>query len=643
MPKETEKQRIFSRRAVIFGGVQMAAFGALAARLGYLQFFKADEYATLSENNRIKLQLIAPMRGAILDRNGQPLATNEKNYRLFLDYSSLGRQSLKETLARLRELMPLPEKKLKQLENARVTPATMPELLKEHLTWEEVSLVELHMLSLPGVFIDIGQIRHYPLEDEAAHLLGYVAAVSESELSADDQPLMRLPNFKIGKNGVEKMLESTLRGTAGIKQMEVNVHGVPVREVGKKESIPGEVARLTIDARLQQYAAELVKDQSAAVVVMEVDTGNVLALVSMPGFDPNSFSMGISTEEWKRLSGDKKVPLMNKAISGQYPPGSTFKMLVGMAGLEAGAIRPGETVYCPGHFMLGDHRFNCWKPEGHGSVDYHQAVAQSCDTFFYTVAQKLGIDPFARMARRFGLGHTHNLGMVGEKPGVIPDAEWKMKSYNQRWTGGDTINCAIGQGYVLATPLQLCIMAARMAGGFAVEPRLFVPPGQENPRFKPLGVGSDILQRTQAAMDAVVNNPRGTAYGKRIADPRYAFGGKTGTSQVRKITQRGMNQNLLPWEARHHALFVGFAPVDKPKYACCVVVEHGGGGSAAAAPVAREVLLKAQQFTEYGPDATLETLPKIDAPPPPPPAAEPVEELPPPDRQETDEPDATDQ
>lgn len=599
MPKETEKQRIFSRRAVIFGGLQAAAFTALVGRLGYLQFFKADEYATLSENNRIKLQLIAPQRGNILDRFGLPLATNEKNYRLFFDYSSLSKDTLRDVLAKLSGLIELPEKKLVQLKNARVTASTMPELLKDHLSWEEVSMIELHNLTLPGVYIDIGQIRHYPLEDEASHLLGYVAAVSEDDLSDDDQPLMRLPDFKIGKAGVEKMLESNLRGTAGIKQMEVNVHGVPVREVGKKESIPGEATKLTIDARLQQYAAELVKNESASVVVMEVDTGNVLAFVSMPGFDPNSFSRGISTQEWKSLNADIKVPLMNKAISGQYPPGSTFKMLVGMAGLEAGTLRPNETVYCPGHFFLGDHKFNCWKEVGHGHVDFHEAVAQSCDTFFYTVAQELGIEAFAKMARRFGLGQLHDIGIIGEKPGVIPDPQWKMKSYNQKWTGGDTINCAIGQGYVLATPLQLAVMTARMAGeGFAVQPRLFVPQGEEKPQFKPLGIGSDMLQLNRAAMDAVVNSERGTAYGKRIEDPRFAFGGKTGTSQVRKILQRGMNQNLLPWEYRHHALFVGYAPVDKPKYACCVLIEHGGGGAAAAAPVARDVLLKVQELEE---------------------------------------------
>lgn len=598
MPKENEKQRIFTRRAVIFGGVQAAAFTTLAGRLYYLQFIKANEYATLSENNRIKLQLIAPERGAILDRYGKPLATNEKNYRLFIDYSTLSQSTFRATLEKLNALVPLSEKKMAALMKTRVSSASMPEMLKEHLSWEEVSLIELHMLELSGVYIDVGQIRHYPFIDRAAHLVGYVGAVSIDEVT-DAEPLLRLPDFKIGKNGVEKLLEDRLRGTAGIRQLEVNVHGVPVREVGKKASITGEAVRLTLDSRLQDYTASLVKDESAAVVVMEVDTGNILALVSMPGFDPDSFSKGITTEYWKALSTDKKGPLLNKAISGMYPPGSTFKLMVGMAGLNSGVISPSSTVYCPGHYYLGDHKFNCWKEGGHGTVNFHEAVAQSCDTFFYTIGERLGIDAYAKFSRRFGLGELHNLGLAGERAGVIPDPEWKMQRYKQRWAGGDTINCSIGQGYVLSTPLQLAIMTARMVGGgYAVKPRLFVPHGSDKPVFEPLDVKPETLALAREAMSAVNNAPNGTAYAKRITEPRFMMGGKTGTSQVRKILQRGVKQETVPWEFRHHALFIGFAPVDKPKYACSVIVEHGGGGSSAAAPVARDVLLKIQQLDE---------------------------------------------
>ena len=599
MPKDNEKQRIFTRRAVVFGGLQLAGFTALSSRLYYLQFVKANEYATLSENNRIKLQLMAPERGLILDRLGVPMAANEKNYRLFIDYSTLTQQSFQNTVERTHALVPLTEKKYKQLQHARVSAASMPEMLKEHLSWEEVSLLELHMLELPGIFIDTGQIRHYPFLDQAAHLIGYMGAVAKEEITDDDPPLMRLPDFKIGKNGAEKMLEDDLRGSAGIRQLEVNVHGVPVREIGKTPSVPGQNIRLTVDSRLQAYAAEQVKGQSAGVVVIDVKNGDIMCLVSIPGFDPNIFSTGISNEYWKELSTDEKSPLLNKAIGGQYPPGSTFKMLVGMAGMEAGVINEHSSVFCPGHFMLGDHQFNCWKEGGHGTVNYHEAIAQSCDTFFYTVAQRLGIESYAEMARKFGLGDTHDLGMEGEKSGIVPDPDWKRDRYKQRWTAGDTINCAIGQGYVLATPLQLAVMASRIASGNEVKPRLWVSEeDSETPVFEKMDVNPQWIETTQEAMSAVCNGPTGTAYGKRIADPKYMMAGKTGTSQVRKIITRGVKQDTLPWEARHHALFVGFAPVDAPRYAVCVAIEHGGGGAATAAPVARDVLLKIQQLAD---------------------------------------------
>jgi penicillin-binding protein 2 len=347
---------------------------------------------------------------------------------------------------------------------------------------------------------------------------------------------------------------------------------------------------------LQDFTAGLVKDQSAGVVVIEVATGNVLALVSMPGYDPDSFSTGITNDIWKALSADKKSPLLNKAIAGQFPPGSIFKMMVGLAALEDGAITESSTVSCPGYFMLGDHRFNCWKEGGHGTVNYQQALQHSCDTFFYTVGQRVGAEKYMDMARRFGFGHTHDIGIPGEKSGVAPDAAWKEKTYRQKWTGGDTINCAIGQGYVLATPLQLGVMAARIAGGNAVEPRLTIPAGQEKPVFEALDVDDDGLKLTREGMNMVVNEVGGTAYATRIADPNYAFGGKTGTSQVRKITVRGQNQNSIPWEFRHHAHFVAFSPVENPRYAIAVTIEHGGGGAATAAPVAKDILLKMQEI-----------------------------------------------
>lgn len=599
MPKDHDKQRILTRRAVIFGGVQIAAFATLFSRLLYLQFFKSGEYATLSENNHVKLQPVAAERGRILDRIGAVIADNDKNYQLSIDASGLTPETYKATLARLHMLLQLPEKKLKSLQAVKPGAATPPQPVKDHLSWEEVSLIELHILSLPGITIEVGQTRRYPLGEKAAHLTGYLGAASPKEMERDsEQALLRLPDFKVGKSGVEKMLEPELRGRAAVRQLEVNVHGVVVRELGKTESIPGHDVRLTIDRRVQDATAEKLKGQSGSAVVLDVENGNILALVSMPAFDPARFSLGIEAAEWKRLNTSKYIPLLNKSLSGQYPPGSTFKMMVGMAGLEAGVIKPSFRVHCPGYFMLGNYRFGCWKPGGHGTVDYHGAIAQSCDTFFYTVAQKMGVQGYADMARTCGLGKTYNIGITGEKRGIIPDPEWKEKTYGQKWTGGDTINCSIGQGYVLTTPLQLAVMAARIASGREVVPRLLVPKGGEDIVFGALPVKEEFLVQTRAGMIAAVNEPGGTALGSRIHEPRFAFAGKTGTSQVRKLVQLGLNQSLLPWEARHHGLFVGFAPIDKPKYAVAVVVEHGGGGASAAAPVAREALLVAQKSAE---------------------------------------------
>jgi len=597
MPKDHDKQRIFTRRAILLGGLQTLVFGVLASRLAWLQFVKSSEYGELAENNHIKLQPVPAERGFILDRFGIPIADNEKVFKLSIDPSGLTRQSYQASLERLKKLLKLPDKKWEQLASVRPSSAAPPQTVKDSLAWEEVSTIELNILSLPGVSIEANQLRHYPLGEKVAHLTGYMGAASEEEMKRDtEEALLRLPDFKIGKNGVEKMLEPRLRGQAGIRKLEVNVKGVVVREVGRTESNPGEDVRLTIDIRAHEAAAKKLEGQSGSAVALDIENGNLLVLASMPAYDPNSFSRGIFTHEWKKLSDDKKIPLLNKAIGGLYPPGSTFKMMVGMAGLEKGVIKPGFSVYCPGYFMLGNHRFGCWKVGGHGHMNYHRAVSESCDTFFYTVANRIGVEPTASISRRFGLGEIYNLGIIGEKLGIVPDAKWKWERYKQQWTAGDTINCSIGQGYVINSPIQLAVMAARIASGKKVVPRLIVPPGREDVTFDPIDIDPKILEETRIGMTMVVNSEGGTARGSAIHEPGMEFAGKTGTSQVRKLIALGINQNTLPWEARHHGLFVGFAPLDKPKYAVGVVVEHGGGGASAAAPVAREVLLALQQI-----------------------------------------------
>jgi penicillin-binding protein 2 len=591
--------------------VNVAAMGVLLGRLGYLQFVRADEYTTLAEGNRVKLQLLAPVRGVLLDRKGVKLAENEKNFRLFLDTETT--KDASGALKALSSVLAISEERIAQVvSEAKVSRYTPPILIKEHLTWDELSQFEFYRLNYPEIFVDIGQVRYYPFGERASHLVGYVGSVTESEAKEmAEEELARLPDFKIGKSGIEKTMEASLRGIAGVKQTEVNVHGLAVRELSRKEGKPGKDIHLTIDSRLQDYASARFGQESGAGAVMNIHNGDVLALVSMPGYDPNSFSKGITEKYWGELQANSKNPLLNKAIAGQYPPGSTFKLAMALAALEAEVATTDTHVFCDGHFMLGSHSFTCWKPGGHGSVNLNGAIQQSCDVFFYTMAERLGIDRMATMARNLGFGKITKVGLPGEKPGIMPDDAWKRARYGQAWQGGDTINVGIGQGYILATPMQLAVMTARIAnGGFAVTPRLIAT--DEKPEFKLIGISENAITAVMEGMNAVTNVQGGTAYGARITDKRFFMAGKTGTSQVRKLIRHGINQNTLPWEERHHAWFVGYAPVQAPQYAAAVIVEHGGGGAATAAPIVRDMLLKIQSLDAGETGPVIPEAPKIN-------------------------------
>lgn len=594
MSRLLDMHRMVSRRAMVFGGIQMAAGASLLSRLYYLQFIKGDEYKTEAEGNRIKVQLIIPPRGLITDRKGVALAINQINFRLMLETEN--RAQAKTTLHALAELIALSERAVKELEvTIGRNRSGMPILVREHLPWTMMAKVEYHLPKLAGAFIEEGAWRHYPFADHASHLIGYVGRVAESEVK-ENQPLLKQPDMRIGKGGVEALYEDRLVGVAGTRQMEVNVVGAAVRELKKQPAVPGEELKLTIDTELQEFCVQRLGEESGAIVVLDIEKGDVLALTSMPSYDPNEFSRGITSEYWKELNENKKVPLMNKALAGQYPPGSTFKMLTGLAGLKSGKVTAETKVHCPGFFYLGNHRFNCWKPEGHGAMNMAEALAESCDTFFYTVGQKVGIEAIAAMGHEFGLGEMSGLGLRGERPGIMPSPSWKMKARGTQWNPGETINTAIGQGDVLMTPMQLAIMVARMAnGGKKILPRLLLSEEPKDGGF--IDIDPEHLNVILDGMNRVTNNVRGTAYGSGIHDtPGFEYGGKTGTAQVRRITVRGQNQNLIPWEFRHHALFVAFAPVGKPRYACGLIIEHGGGGASAAAPVARDVMRKVQEL-----------------------------------------------
>lgn len=587
--------RMLSRRAMVFGSLQAAAGMALLSRLYYLQFVKGEELSTEAEGNAIKVQLLIPPRGIITDRFGVVIAGNHVNWRLMLE--SANKKQAAVTLEKLITLMGIGPDTSREIsvELKRVR-GGVPILVTEHLSWEALAKVEFHLPQLPGAFIEEGQWRNYPFADHASHLIGYVGKVAESEVR-DDQPLLKLPDMKIGKNGIEALHDERLRGAAGTRHMEVNAAGSPVRELKKNPPTPGEQLELTIDNRLQEFCVQRLGEESGAVVVMNVHNGEVLALASMPSYDPNEFSKGIKQKYWDQLNAHEKVPLMNKAIAGQYPPGSTFKMITGLAGLRSGKFSAERRVSCPGYYYLGNHRFNCWKPEGHGSVNLVEAIAQSCDTYFYTVGREAGIEEIAAVSHELGLGATSGIGLRGERPGIVPSPAWKRKARGARWNPGETINTAIGQGDVLTTPLQLAIMTARMVnGGKKILPKLLVsdPVRQDGE----VDIAPEFLQAVHKGMDMVTNSPRGTAYGSHIAEEAYQFGGKTGTSQVRRITVRGQDQKSIPWKFRHHGLFVGFAPVHAPEICCAVIIEHGGGGASAAAPVAKDVIKYALELAD---------------------------------------------
>lgn len=617
MQQEAERARSFSRRALFVGGAQVAFFGALVGRLYHLQVQRSAEYALLAEDNRVNQRLLIPPRGRILDRNGVPLADNVPTYRVRVVREQAG--DLRATLQRLAGLISLtPEQIEAILTEARARRAFVPLTVREDLSWDEVSRIAVHSPELPGVVLDSGLLRQYPYGEILSHVLGYVGAVSQAEQQRDPDPLLQLPDFRIGKNGIEHAYDKVLRGRSGLSRVEVNAIGREIRELDRREGEPGEDVKLTLDLELQRFCfARLSSELAASAVVLDVRTGGVLALASVPSYDPASFTGGLSRGLWTELRDNPRHPLVNKCIRGQYPPGSTFKMITAMAGLESGAITQGTKIFCPGSVSLGTARFYCWKEHGHGAVNLVNALEQSCDCYFYEVARRVGVDAIAEMANRFGLGHRLGLDLPGEQPGLIPTRAWKKAALKQSWQKGETLICGIGQGYVTATPLQLAVMAARLAnGGYAVKPHFVEPSGAPPP--EPLGVSKESLDLVCQAMREVVHGPRGTARKADLGLPGIEMGGKTGTAQVRRISKADRaagrhKREDIPWEERDHALFVCFAPYHEPRFAVSVIVEHGLHGATAAGPIARDIMRKTLELNRVGAEPQTATAERGDA------------------------------
>ncbi len=601
--KDKSRYAAFTRRTLLAGGAVGAVLGALGIRLYQLQILEGDQFRTRAEENSVSARLMAPLRGRILDRFGVELASNRRNYRVLIvpEQALGGVEAALDTVGRI--ILISDRDRARILRDVANSKKFVPSTVAENLTWEEFARVNLHLPYLSGIQPDVGETRDYPFGDELCHVLGYVAAVSEKDEQADSNPVLELPGFRIGKRGIEKSFDQDLRGTAGVSRVEVNAYGRVIRELSRDPGASGDDVWLTLDQDLQKFVVQRVAGESCACAVMDVTTGDVLALASTPGYDPNLFNVGITPPQWRALLDDDHHPLIDKALAGLYPPGSTFKPAVALSALDAGAITPDFSVNCTGSLAFGNHIFHCWQKHGHGHVNLHRGIAQSCDVYFYTVARHLGIDGLEAGAHKLGLGNHTGIEIPGERAGVVPGRAWKEATFGVKWLEGETLNAGIGQGYVLVTPLQLCTMAARIASGKAVSPRLVRVLGreaQQRPELTPLPFSADALAAVQSGMNAVTNEPMGTAFRWRIPNPGFEMGGKTGTAQVRKISEAehlaGVIKNdKLPWKLRDHALFIAYAPVSSPRYAAAIVQEHGATEAHPHVQMVRDILLYVQQ------------------------------------------------
>lgn len=597
MKRDGERTGVFTRRALLTMGGQAAVLGTLGVRLYQVQVEQGARYNTMADENRISARMIAPPRGRILDRFGLVVGGSTTNWRAVLIAEQAN--NIPATLDAFSALLPLSE-----YERARIDRELhrhrkfIPVLIREFLTWDEMAAIEVNAPDLPGIVVDAGTSRSYPYGDKLAHIVGYVAPPNEEDVA--DDPLLGLPGLRIGRAGMEKFHDLGLRGRAGSVQLEVNAVGRVIRELDRQEGVPGEDVGLTIDAGLQEAVLATLGDESASAVVMDCRNGEVLAMATNPSFDPSVFNSGVSQAQWLEWTKDRRTPLINKATSGLYAPGSTFKMAVALAGIEAKAITPADRIDCPGYLDLGDTRFHCWRRGGHGMLDLRGGLKNSCDVYFYEVARRTGIDHVAAMANRLGLGVELDLDLPGQRPGLIPTREWRM-GHGHAWNIGDTIVSGIGQGFIQVTPLQLATYVSRLASGRLVQPHLTrklagaMQPGAEPEDWPLLGMSEKLLHNVREGMWAVVNEQGGTAPLARLADPAVQLAGKTGSAQVRRVSRElresgHFDSEKLPWEYRPHALFVAYAPYDAPRYALAVVIEHGNAGAAAAAPMARDIM-----------------------------------------------------
>ena len=592
------KSDVINRRMFIIGTAKLIIFGGLIARLFSLQINDNKKYLTLSDKNRIREWKLAPVRGEFHDYFGNVIAGNFEAYQLHVIPEQV--EDFRYVIFRLKDLLELSDKEFKKILKKKNEIKPWETLIvSDNLSWNKFSKINNHLYDLNGVKPVISISRNYPYRENFTHLLGYVSQANEVDIEKNEIIKKNfVPGLKIGKVGLEKSFENKLIGTNDIERYEVNAYGRRISQLEFQKGEKGKTLRLTVDTKVQQLANELLKDKAGSICVMDIYTGSVIAMHSSPSFDPNLFVFGISQDDWQIIRNDPLKPLVNKTLQGNYSPGSTIKPIVALSALENGIINTNFTVKCTGKTEMYGQTYHCWKKKGHGFVSLRNAMKQSCDTYFYEIARKLGVDKLSETAKKFGLGKEGfgNLFEI-EKKGLIPNTQWKKNTLGKGWLLGETMITGIGQGYIQTTPIQLCLMTAQIAnGGYKIYPKILIDDKNKNQpedKYTPLYTNPNNIRIVQDAMFGSTNEVMGTSYRSRIDDPKYQFAGKTGTAQVKKITEKDRELDLktfeIPYEERDHALYIAYGPYKNPRYALSILVEHGGNGSTTAAPMAKKL------------------------------------------------------
>ncbi|MDC3069131.1 penicillin-binding protein 2 [Candidatus Pelagibacter sp.] len=593
------KLNSLNRRMFILAAAKIIILGGIVSRLFFLQVKENKKYLTLSDKNRIREWKLPPIRGEFQDYFGNTIAGNFEAYQLHIIPEEV--EDFRYVIYRVKELLELSEKQFKKIVKKKNEIKPWETLIvANNLSWEKFSKINNHLYDLNGVKPVISISRDYPYKENFTHVLGYVSQANENDLLTNENIKEKfVPGLKVGKTGLEKSFEQKLIGSNSVERYEVNAYGRRISQLEFQKGNQGETIKLTIDSKIQKLTNELLKEKAGSICVMDIYTGAIIAMHSSPSFDPNSFVFGISQDEWQLIRNNPMKPLINKSLSGNYSPGSTIKPIVALSALENEIIKPDFTVQCKGHknpLELYGQTYHCWKKEGHGFVNLREAMKQSCDTYFYEVARRLGVDRLSVTAKKFGLGKKVFKDVFNnEKSGLVPNTEWKKNALGRNWVLGETIITGIGQGFIQTTPIQLCLMTAQIAnGGYKIYPKIVAnDENQYADKFMPLYKKSRNIKIVQDAMFSSTNEVRGTSYRSRLDDPKYRFAGKTGTSQVKKITERDRELDLktfeIPYEERDHALYVAFGPYKSPRYALSIIIEHGGSGGTVAAPLAKEL------------------------------------------------------